>query len=327
MAFGRIYGCSNVEDFVEKKYKTLTPAYVHKYMDLKSPHIAYFIRQIIIASRFYGFSEADAQTLETFMNARYNTKCAPAENNQLYSICLSNEGCPLAAPKADCDVYANVKPYGLEDPTATPSASSPASTSSEASSGKKSLGGGAIGGIVVGAIAGVALLAGAIWFFLKKRGSKKAAAQRPESIAVSHTTAGFHDPSMYSPQMSQSHYDPKHQSQYGYFPSNNGHESYFSGQPHDSYMSTSPPPQGWAEVKPQELHGQEITSAPTSPMSETHPGSPHHITDMRQVAEMESPYPHAWGRATPTATPQPQEEAPAPAAAPTPQTDKDGAAT
>ncbi|KAJ3486397.1 hypothetical protein NLG97_g6624 [Lecanicillium saksenae] len=319
VAFGRIYGCTKVEDFVDKKYRTFMPAYVHKYMDLDKPKIAYFIRQLILASKYYGFSEADADTLETLMNGRYNIKCAPAEKNMLSSICFA-KSCPLAFPKSDCDAYNTIKPYGVDDNYNT--TQTPATQPAAAGGSKSGLGGGAIAGIAVGSLAGIGLVIGALWFFFKKKAEKKKAVNRPESIAVSHATSGYHNPSMYSPTMTQSgrydmtgqydvnlpgHYDPSRQSQFTYF--SNGHESYMP--------ANSPPPQGWVEMPPQELHATEMASPPTSPTA-GHGVDSHmkleHKPDVREIVEMESPSPqppqnNIWGQMTPnleTGAPKPE---------------------
>ncbi|XP_044714955.1 uncharacterized protein HRG_11588 [Hirsutella rhossiliensis] len=84
-AFGKIYGCSLAKHFLENSFTPLTPAYVHKYMDLNHTHIGYFIDQLIAASKYYGFSDPDAETLSTFMNARYNTRAGAANNFGIFS--------------------------------------------------------------------------------------------------------------------------------------------------------------------------------------------------------------------------------------------------
>lgn len=281
------------------------PAYVHKYMGLNSAQIGYFIQQITTASKYYGFSDDDASALDTYMNARYNTKCSLVDKNMLNSICMADEGCTYAQPKSDCEPYKNLKPYGVDDSATTSVAggSSPTTAPSTSASPKtdksSSLGGGAIAGIVIGALAGIVLIAGACLFFFKK-GQKKNAAHRPESIAVSHATGGggggyYDQGSMGSPQMSQSHYDMSRQSQYTYFPPS-GHDSYM-------HPSHSPPPQGWTDMQPQELHAVELSSNPASPTQEHMPISPLYKADVGTLVEIDSPQPNSWGGQTP----QPQE--------------------
>lgn len=52
-------------------------------MDLDEVQIGYFIAQLIAASKYHGFSDADAATLSTLMNARYNNRCSPPNRGQL----------------------------------------------------------------------------------------------------------------------------------------------------------------------------------------------------------------------------------------------------
>ncbi|KAJ3577784.1 hypothetical protein NPX13_g2781 [Xylaria arbuscula] len=110
-AFGRIYGCTLTEGFpkANDSGNPISPAYVHKFMNLNQTDLGHFIDQLIMSSEYYGFSKDDASTLSTFFNSRYNVRCAPAINGQLYSICQAPE-CPLAAPSPDCDAYVNVGP-------------------------------------------------------------------------------------------------------------------------------------------------------------------------------------------------------------------------
>ncbi|KAM4065792.1 hypothetical protein HRG_011588 [Hirsutella rhossiliensis] len=181
VAFGKIYGCSRVKNFLENTFTPLTPAYVHKYMDLNQTHIGYFIDQLITASKYYGFSDTDAATLSTYMNARYNTRCSPPIDGQLYSICLAKD-CPLAAPNAQCDVYPNVQPYGVQGSGAPSGTEAPILPTTPASSGSvstpaasgssSSLSGGAIAGISIGATVVVLLAAGMFLFFRRQQQAK-----------------------------------------------------------------------------------------------------------------------------------------------------------
>ncbi|XWW99410.1 hypothetical protein V2A60_007420 [Cordyceps javanica] len=297
VAFGRIYGCTKVEEFLDQPYRAMMPAYVHKYMDLKKHEVSYFIRQLTAASKQYGFTDSDANSLEQVMNGRYNIRCAPAEKNTLYSICL-DEDCPLAFPKSDCTAYKNIAQYAVDEkPTESPGAGAGAASS------KSDLGGGAIAGIVVGAVAGVGLIIGALWFvFNKKRNG--AATKQAGSMAVPPQAngGGYHNPALYSPAMTQSHFDMggggggqyDSVSQSPYDPSRHSQFTYFS-QNRESQHTTpnSPPPPGWVEMPPQELHATEI-AAPTTPPLGSAPGSPTKLgykPDVREVMEMESPPP------------------------------------
>jgi hypothetical protein len=51
-------------------------AYVHKSMKLKK-NLGHFIDQPTTASHYYGFSQTDADTLDTNMRSRYAVNCAP----------------------------------------------------------------------------------------------------------------------------------------------------------------------------------------------------------------------------------------------------------
>ncbi|KAH7244538.1 uncharacterized protein BKA55DRAFT_595649 [Fusarium redolens] len=188
----------HVKEFLETSFTPLTPAYVHKFMNLNQTHIGYFIDQFITASKYYGFSDTDAATLSTFMNARYNIRCSPPVDGQLYAICLAKD-CPLAAPDAECDMYSSIPPYGVNN-TAVPSgtgtmvlpttlgssASSSSSlagtsgaTSTAAASGSSSsLSGGAIAGIAIGAAA-VSLLAVGVWLFFRRQQQAQAMSYEP----------------------------------------------------------------------------------------------------------------------------------------------------
>lgn len=296
VAFGRIYGCSKAEEFLDKKYRTLTPAYVHKYMNLQKHEIGYFIHQLILASSHFGFAAQDADTLETLMNSRYNLKCKAAENGTLTSICLNNN-CPLAVDKPDCKAYDDIKQYAGENTAPpTPGATGTSSASPPSDGGKSDLGGGAIAGIAIGAFAGLSLIIGTLWFFFRKRRGDSDAAQRPDSLAVSQTTGGYHNPpAMYSPAMTTqtpfeqgspvTTYDPSRQSQFTFF-----------SQGRDSHVAaSSPPPPGWTEMAPQELDAAELgPSRPTSPGlgavsgSQTKTG---YKPDLHEAFEMESPPP------------------------------------
>lgn len=242
------------------------------------------------------------------MNARYNTKCAPAQDGQLYSICLADQGCSLAAPKADCAAYANVKPYGTEDTsTVTPLASQSATSSSSppSTSSSTSLGGGAIAGIAVGAAAGIALLAGSVWFFLKKCRDGNNPATQPQSLAVSQMAfdgGSYHrDPGMHSPQMSQDgYYNMNRQSQFTASYPAQGYESPYMSPPAGSLS----PGHGWTmtETKPQELDSSDARWTPASPTVEIKMqsvvGSLNATPEIRELAEMESPQRVNWGPQT-----------------------------
>ena len=229
VAFGYTYGCSEVSKFPRTGGGgPVGVAYTHKYMDLNETHVGYFINQLTVASKYFGFSEEDAETLETFMNARYNVRCAPAVNGQLYSICFA-EDCPLAAPNPDCDAYNDLKPNAANNGTTstpTPSASTaasntpsdtasstdPTSSVTDSSASNPTLSSGAIAGIAIGGAA-VLLLAFGMWLYFRRRNVK------PELVPVPVSAAGHA-----SPASSHPYYSP-------------GRDSSFAPSPfRDSYM-------------------------------------------------------------------------------------------
>jgi hypothetical protein len=227
-------------------------------MDLNQAQVGYFIDQLISGSKYYGFSDADAATLSTFMNARYNIRCAPPMNGQLYSICLAKD-CPLAAPESNCEVYNNIQPYGVnksapgtETPvlpttpvssapsgttTAAASSTSPATTSTAAASGSSSsLSGGAIAGIAIGSAAAVLLAAGAWLLFRRKRRAKAETGPAPSMVSDGTAAPVF-----------------AYQPGYG----SNMHDGYSVQSPYDAYMTPTPDQSRTASMPPQELDAED----------------------------------------------------------------------
>lgn len=277
-AFGFIYGCSFAPKFPRTADSggPLSAAYVHKFMNLNQTDIGYFIEQLTVASKYFGFSEEDAQTLETFMNARYNVRCAPPINGQLYSICFANE-CPLAQPQPDCDAYKDLSPGGtsnvtvvtttiaptLATPTsATATASSTATTESISSnSNSVVLSNGAIAGIAIGGAAVLVLALGLLLYFRRQ-------SARPQIVPVPVPSDGYGSPTY----PTHTHY------------STNPHTSMASTSvPHEPYMATHNSVSGfWAPPKPQEM-GQNVHE--TAVMARPASMSP----QLAELAEMESP--------------------------------------
>ncbi|QLI73106.1 uncharacterized protein G6M90_00g104230 [Metarhizium brunneum] len=252
--FGKIYSCSQYKTFLDSSFTPLTPAYVHRFMDLNQTEVGYFIEQLIAASKYYGFSDTDAATLSTFMNARYNIRCAPPANGELYSICLANE-CPLAAPDANCDVYNNIQPYGLSNATTqsstptpvlptTSTASSPSSTAAPTApaGGSSSLSGGAIAGIAIGAAAASLLTAG-MWLFFRRKRRAKAETPLTAEVSDARSSSGFVPQSAYGA---------------------NRHGSYSSHSPYVFAASTtdSHPPTAVEWAPPQELDAENPPRVP-----------------------------------------------------------------
>jgi len=188
IAFGHIFGCSLPQQPPPGDTTTgsLSLAYIHKFMDLTYNDLGHFIDMMTRAALHNGFSNQDAETFNSSLNARYNVRCAPpvilnpAMGPQLFSLC-QDPSCPLAEPSPDCAAYvnltadggtgsANTGTVGLPKSSATSTTSSaPSSTttttttstttspSATASSNSSSLSGGAIGGIAVGGAAALGI--------------------------------------------------------------------------------------------------------------------------------------------------------------------------
>lgn len=276
-AFGFIYGCSFAPKFPRTADSggPLSAAYVHKFMNLNQTDIGYFIEQLTVASKYFGFSDDDAQTLDTFMNARYNVRCAPPVNGQLYSICSADE-CPLAQPQPDCNAYKDLSPGGTNNvtvvtttiaPTLATQTSATATTSStttaeSASSNSNSvvLSNGAIAGIAIGGAAVLLLGLGLILYY--RRQSKG-----PQLVPVPVSSGGYGSPTY-----------PAH--------------THYSTNPHTSMASTSVPQEPyvaahnsvsgfWAPPKPQEMGQNVHETVMARPVSMSPP--------LAELAEMESP--------------------------------------
>jgi hypothetical protein len=277
---------------VPKEYAPFTPAYVHKYMSLDQTQVAYFIEQIIIASKYYGFSESDAQQLSLSMNAKYNNKCAPPDaTGQLNSVCFA-DSCPLASD-SDCSAYSSIGPYGFKAstpptgtatgvvPTVPASQTSPGSNSPDAGADNNSskLSAGAIAGIAIGSAA-VLLLAVGMWLFFRRQQKAKPSGDAAAAAAQNPMSMSQAGPVAYSAQ-----------SPYGGLT----HDSYYSRNGHESYVVSSigspgSPPPAWEQAKspqPQELATESTTSDTLSP----NPSG-----GMHQIAEMDGPdLPQGWG--------------------------------
>ncbi|KAL6911022.1 hypothetical protein GGI43DRAFT_34001 [Trichoderma evansii] len=276
-AFGFIYGCSLAPKFprTADAGAPLSAAYVHKFMNLNQTDIGYFIDQLTVASKYFGFSDEDAQTLDTFMNARYNVRCAPPINGQLYSLCFAEE-CPLAQPQPDCDAYKDLSPGGTSNVTvvtttiaptqATPTSATTTASSTTAAESTNSnsssvvLSNGAIAGIAIGGAAVLLLALGLILYF--RRQSKN-----PQIVPVPVSSGGYGSPTY----PTHTHY------------STNPHTSMASTSvPHEPYMGAHNSGSGfWAPPKPQEM-GQNIQeTVMVRPASMSPP--------LAELAEMESP--------------------------------------
>ncbi|KAJ6789509.1 hypothetical protein PWT90_07169 [Aphanocladium album] len=273
IAFGYTYGCSLVNKFPRTGSSSpVGVAYTHKYMNLNHTDVGYFINQLTLASKYFGFSDEDAGTLETFMNARYNVRCAPSINGQLYSICLADE-CPLAAPSPDCNAYLNLQPNSAANSTASPSSSSTSTTTSFTTSGSSSSGsssspaassgaalsGGAIAGIAIGGAA-VLLLAFGMWLYHRRQKAK------PTLVPVPVTASGHASPASTNPY-------------YGSFPDSNIGPSSFR----ESYMRENDGGLRQVNNNPSEIGDQRLAY-----MSQAYSLSPKPYDITSFIAEMPS---------------------------------------
>ncbi|RFU80895.1 hypothetical protein TARUN_1312 [Trichoderma arundinaceum] len=266
VAFGFVYGCSSAPKFPRTADSggPLSMAYVHKFMNLNQTHIGYFIDQLTVASKYFGFSDEDAQTLETYMNARYNVRCAPPINGQLFSICFADE-CPLAQPKPDCEAYENLGPNGSNNVTvvtttvgpksathtlttttttsAAASATTTAATGGDASTNSHSdsnsivLSSGAIAGIAIGGAAVLLLALGLLLYFRRQ-------STKPHIVPVPVPSGGYGSPA--------------HGAAHAYYGSNAHTSMVSSAPPHESYTGGHGNVSGfWVPPKPHEM-GQNI---------------------------------------------------------------------
>jgi len=208
-AFQHIYGCTLPTAQPASPGGPLNLAYVHKFMDLNHTDIGHFIDQLTLSSQHFNFSDNDAQSLSTQMNAQFNVRCAPPVGTQLYSLC-QDDSCPLAFPSPDCAAYSNLGPSGIPvtssgstgsatTPTPTSSSSSPATTtaapqSSSAVPATKSAGL-SPGGIAGAAIGGAALLflfiAGMLYIFRRRKNNDPYV---PNPSNPSYTAPSYTDP-------------------------------------------------------------------------------------------------------------------------------------
>lgn len=130
---GALLGCSQISNATNATF----PAYtgisrmyeLHKFMNLTSSQINYFIQQIGLSASSFGVNDDDITTVANLLNSTFNVRCAKAQpvvtsDPELQSIC-SIPSCPLAANN-DCTLYG-----GTSGGTATtaPSTSAPTAPS------------------------------------------------------------------------------------------------------------------------------------------------------------------------------------------------------
>ncbi|KAK3938845.1 hypothetical protein QBC46DRAFT_459999 [Diplogelasinospora grovesii] len=113
--FGPLLGCSHYSMPGFPKYGGDASMYeVHKFMDLDSSEMGYFIQQVALAAASFGVATDDIRAVGTALNGLFNIRCGPATEvipgtgAQLQSICVA-EDCQLS-PNATCDKYESVFP-------------------------------------------------------------------------------------------------------------------------------------------------------------------------------------------------------------------------
>lgn len=85
---------------------------VHKFMNLNHAETTYFIQQVGMAAASFGVAEADVEAVGEALTNLFNVRCGPptevipGQGEQLQSICIDEETCPLAED-ATCDEYEN----------------------------------------------------------------------------------------------------------------------------------------------------------------------------------------------------------------------------
>lgn len=83
---------------------------VHKFMDLNLAEMTYFIQQVGMSAASFGVAESDVKAVGEALNKLFNVRCAPptevikGQGQQLQSICINEDTCPLAQ-NAVCDKY------------------------------------------------------------------------------------------------------------------------------------------------------------------------------------------------------------------------------
>jgi len=210
-AFQHIYGCTLPTQQPASPGGQLDLAYVHKFMDLNHTDIGHFIDQLTLSSQHFNFSDNDAQSLDTQMNAQFNVRCAPPVGTQLYSLC-QDDSCPLAFPSPDCAAYSNLGPSGIpvtnsgsSGSAATPTPSSTASSSAagtttaapQSSSAvpatkSASLSPGGIAGAAIGGAALLFLFIGGMLYIFRRRKHNDPYVPNPSN--PSYTAPSYTDP-------------------------------------------------------------------------------------------------------------------------------------
>ncbi|KAM0327434.1 hypothetical protein ACHAQA_005720 [Verticillium albo-atrum] len=165
--FGALLGCSEYSMPGFPAYGGDTSMYeVHKFMNLDSSEMGYFIQQVALAAESFGVAKEDIAVVGKALTELFNFKCLPAAEilpgagKELQSIC-SAEDCP-AAKDAQCDLYdqtiehpvAANSTQGGSNATATSAVPTSDSTSEPTTVPTDVPGGAAVRGISLAALAG-----------------------------------------------------------------------------------------------------------------------------------------------------------------------------
>ncbi|KAH8651436.1 hypothetical protein BX600DRAFT_528722 [Xylariales sp. PMI_506] len=109
--FGTFLGCSTLGSADFPPYAGKASMYeVHKYMDLNAAEMNYFVEQAVKGLISFGFSDADAQFVNSTLDTTFNRRCAPAQSlippsagPQLQAICIAPD-CALSVNDT-CSAY------------------------------------------------------------------------------------------------------------------------------------------------------------------------------------------------------------------------------
>ena len=133
--FGVALNCSHYGNTGFPAYTARGSQYeVHKYMDLSTAQVSYFIQQVGLAAQSFGASTEDVHSVATLLNQTFGYRCSPnatvvpSEGAQLQSVC-QEQSCPLS-PNATC---ANQPPGMMPSNKASKNASRRAMNTSMAS--------------------------------------------------------------------------------------------------------------------------------------------------------------------------------------------------
>ncbi|EFX05774.1 hypothetical protein CMQ_3843 [Grosmannia clavigera kw1407] len=109
--FAAFLGCSHIGSATLPNYAGKASMYeVHKFMDLNAGEMGFFVDQAVRGLLSIGFSDPDAQFVNSTLTDKFNLRCAPAEaiippsaGAQLQAICIAPD-C-LLSPNDTCLAY------------------------------------------------------------------------------------------------------------------------------------------------------------------------------------------------------------------------------